>query len=218
MSGNLALPSAVEENCKISGMAASEEIAGMAAEASQTNDGKSYAVSYVVHGAQIACVPPEESDSEQAGEDEGVMMNGTRYRRLIVPLSHGVYLKKKAQLIKTDCVPHDNVQPCGICSVPAPPTEETEPAPKEGFFVKVKKVVKSVAELFFVNKEAKKEELEEVDIAPLCDPVIYGQWEDTKDDVLIDNTPTLLITSFLVCAKGGIIRIVNDGQEDETFG
>ncbi|WP_110955869.1 DUF4280 domain-containing protein [Anaerosinus massiliensis] len=53
--------------------------------------------SYVVHGAQTSC------------------SNGSGPSLLVVPNSHGVYLKGQAQLNINDCKPNTNILPFGTC-------------------------------------------------------------------------------------------------------
>lgn len=53
--------------------------------------------SYVVHGARTKCG------------------NGSSPSLLVVPNSHGVYLKGQAQLNINDCKPNTNIKPFGTC-------------------------------------------------------------------------------------------------------
>jgi hypothetical protein len=60
------------------------------------------------------------------------------------------------------------------------------------------------------NDKKRKEDIENA--AELCVPVIAMEWELTKEDCLVDEKEALLSNSVLVCAKGGTISIVDDGQ------
>ncbi|WP_058485599.1 DUF4280 domain-containing protein [Defluviitalea phaphyphila] len=146
-------------------------------------------MSYVVHGAMVQCE------------------FGSRPGRLIVPKSHGVYLRKKAQIIKTDSKPLVNVQSMGICSAGAQNPVEYE---------EEKKGKKSIFSLFF-GKKKKKKKVSLEDLACQCIPQIAMDWQNTKEDVLIDGEEAITNKSFLVCMKGGVITICDDGQLDESY-
>jgi len=45
-----------------------------------------------------------------------------------------------------------------------------------------------------------------------CMPVTMDPWEKGKDDYLVKNIPALLKSSICRCKWGGVIRIVDDGQ------
>lgn len=47
-----------------------------------------------------------------------------------------------------------------------------------------------------------------------CMPVTMDPWEKGKDDYLVKNIPALLKSSICRCKWGGVIRIVDDGQND----
>jgi len=188
----------------VGGVAANAIIAGFAAAQAETEGEKQQQTSYVVHGAQVACFSAEKD--QETGYEK---CNCSRAGRLIVPLSHGVYLKKKAQLNKKDCIPIVNVQSCGVCSAGMKKYEEEKQNTKKGFF-------QSVIELFFVSEEEKAKKKQAIEEAvALCEPEIYDLekgWQDTKPDVFIEGEEALLNISYLICAKGGIIRIIHDGQ------
>lgn len=192
---------------------------------------------YVVHGAKIMCFSNDKVDG-----DGLPVPNCTRDARLIVPLSHGVYLKKKAQLNIKDCKPMINVQSCGVCisgSAALNEDKEKENAEKEaleeeeesggGFFGFIKKAAKAVKDtavavkdLFFPSEEAKEKEEEIVqESVQDCEPEIINEEEGWQYDgdmdirLLIEGEQALICTAFLKCQKGGTIRIIDDGQKDE---
>jgi hypothetical protein len=152
-------------------------------------------VTYVVHGAKIICTC------------------GNREARLIVPISHGVYLKKKAQLNKGDSIPMVNVQSMGVCvSNYYAMLEEEAENEKRGFF----KILKDyVREVFKGEKSDEKKAMEAKldNVVEVCVPEIMMEWENTKEDCLVDGKEALLSISLLKCSKGGTIYIVDDGQE-----
>ncbi|MFC7677699.1 DUF4280 domain-containing protein [Paenibacillus sp. GCM10028914] len=137
--------------------------------------------SYVVAGAVLTC------------------SFGTQAVALTMPVSHGVFIKDKAQMNIQDYQPMLNIKPFGNCrsmsnpavqaaNTPAPdpdnPDAELEPMIVDGWVRK----------------------------AP-CTPIITMPWMGGKDDVLIENEPALLNTCRNSCMYCGEITIVDDGQE-----
>ncbi|MEK3786504.1 PAAR-like protein [Paenibacillus sp. FSL K6-1230] len=127
--------------------------------------GKGSKLGYVVAGAILSC------------------SFGTQPTRLKRPLSHGVYIKGKAQMNVGDCEPGVNISGFGRCWCKANPA------------VKASKLV----DIYGVPK------------AP-CVPVITGAWIGGKKDVLIEGQPALLQSCSNACMYGGMIRIDDDGQ------
>ena len=64
------------------------------------------------------------------------------------------------------------------------------------------------------EKEASKEELinKATSSATLCTYFPLTPWLETKEDVFVDGVEALLSTSYLICMKGGKVKITNDGQ------
>jgi len=50
-------------------------------------------------------------------------------------------------------------------------------------------------------------------IADRCNLFLAPKWEEAKETTLVKGRPALLATSVLSCAVGGIITIVDDGQQ-----
>lgn len=73
----------------------------------QIVNGEGEKKSYVVAGAKLMC------------------SCGSRRSKLRVPLSHGVYIKEKAQLNIMDFKPEKNITTFGICSSPKNPLMDT---------------------------------------------------------------------------------------------
>lgn len=46
-----------------------------------------------------------------------------------------------------------------------------------------------------------------------CQIMILNKWMNTKADTLIEGAPALTTASILICAYGGVIRFITDGQE-----
>lgn len=149
--------------------------------------------SYVVHGAFTKCE------------------YGSRLARLIVPLSHGVYLRGKAQLNKMDYLPKVNVNSMGICMAGyVDICADQEQAKNEP---------KSFSACFLSESErqaAKEEQIEKAaDSVALCTYTPLTSWLKTKEDVFVDGEEALLNTCYLICAKGGKVEIADDGQYSE---
>ncbi len=156
--------------------------------------------SYVVHGAQTICE------------------HGTRSARLIVPISHGVYLRNKAQLNRWDYMPTINVNCMGNCVAGYMDICEEQEAKKtekktfgESFFSFIDSIFTS-KEKKESAKSAQREKAASSVQSCTYDPITT--WLDTKEDVLIEGRQALLNTSYVICAKGGKVIIVDDGQID----
>lgn len=165
-------------------------------ELEQTAEAEPMPETYVVHGALTMC---------DCGSRPGI---------LIVPKSHGVYLKNKAQLNRRDGKCGGvNINSMGVCSVGAaaifPDKESRE---KKGFLQKVKD--------FFAPKKSK-EELKDIAESAIeeCIPDTRGVWLNVKNETRIgdDDKEALLSTSIIHCKKGGTISIVFDGQDDIDY-
>ena len=46
-----------------------------------------------------------------------------------------------------------------------------------------------------------------------CQIMILNKWLNAKEDTLIDGASALTTASILICAYGGVIRFITDGQE-----
>ena len=45
-----------------------------------------------------------------------------------------------------------------------------------------------------------------------CQIMILNKWMNIKEDTLIEGAPALTTDSILICAYGGIIKFISDGQ------
>ena len=46
-----------------------------------------------------------------------------------------------------------------------------------------------------------------------CQIMIFNKWMNTKEDTLIEGAPALTTASILICAYGGVIKFITDGQD-----
>ena len=143
---------------------------------------------YVVRGAKIYCT------------------YGSHFRQLDMPLTHGVFIGDKPMLNDEDCKVgiHYNIAPFGICRSSDNEQQQID------------------------IHEAEPEDLVPIDIVgdawvvpdlPLegakCVPTLGTKWENAHEDVLVGNQPTLTAGCTLSCCYGGIIKFLNDGQEED---
>lgn len=156
---------------------------------------------YVVHGAKLLC------------------SMGSREARLVLPMDHGIVLNKHPQMTADDCASLTNVMCFGNCFSAENPAMEQAAidatnqynSKTEGFWAKVKS--------FFGVKpstvDSASEELRQQCICE-CTPCILTDaiWEESNDKSLINNKKTLIQTAILVCDYGGVIRIIDNGQNE----
>jgi len=159
---------------------------------------------YAVRGARLRCD------------------KGTHIRRLNLPKDHGVYITGSPMVHKHDCVPGDdaNIATFGVCE--APRRDRIRPVPPT-IILKRRKYNEYTGEIMETE-----EDLPNVR-GLACKPQIAGYWLNTHDDTrIVDNGdnisldvfledsehgyPAVTTESILVCACGGIIDIVDSGQ------
>ncbi|MBW6410333.1 DUF4280 domain-containing protein [Clostridium weizhouense] len=46
-----------------------------------------------------------------------------------------------------------------------------------------------------------------------CQVMILKKWMNVKNDTLIEGAPALTTASILICAYGGVIKFITDGQD-----
>lgn len=157
---------------------------------------------YVVHGAKVLC------------------SMGSREARLVTPMDHGVLLANTPQLVADDSVSLANVMCFGNCfSVENPKmaqaavdaTNQYNQKKAEGLWGTIKswfgikpKVVTQVSK-----------ELQQLCICE-CEPFFTegALWEEGYEGCQIMDQETLLQPATLVCEYGGVIRIVDNGQNE----
>lgn len=159
---------------------------------------------YVVHGAKVLC------------------SMGSREARLVTPMDHGVLLENTPQLVAGDSAALTNIMCFGNCfSVDNPnmaqaavdATNQYNQRKAQGFWGRLKakfgikpKVVTQVSK-----------ELQQLCICE-CEPSFTkgALWEEGYEKCKIKGQETLLQPATLVCAHGGVIRIVDNGQKEQN--
>ena len=122
--------------------------------------------SYVAAGATVSC---------SQGDQTSV---------LTMPVSHGVYMKDKAQMNIMDHKPYANINPFGKCHTLANPAVAAATAANQGV------------------------------LRPMpCTPVVTMPWMNGKEDQLIEKFPALINQSTNMCLYCGTIKVEDDGQE-----
>lgn len=154
---------------------------------------------YVVHGAKMIC------------------SFGSREARLVVPMDHGVCLTKAPQMLDEDYVALENVKCFGNCFSPDHPNMEQaaieatnlyNQEQSQTFFGKVKGFFGiKPKEVTSVSKELKAACICE------CTPAFTNHWSDGNKKSQADGRNTLIQTCNLVCQYGGIVKIIDNGQE-----
>lgn len=156
---------------------------------------------YVVHGAKLLC------------------SMGSREARLVVPLDHGVLVKKKPAMLAEDSLALSNIMCFGNCfSAENPNMEQAAIDATNQYNEKKSKTVWGKVKSFFglgpKEVDSVSKELKAACICA-CQPSFPGgvMWEEGNDKSLIDNKKTLIQPATLVCEYGGIIRIIDNGQD-----
>lgn len=153
---------------------------------------------YVVHGAKIMC------------------SMGSREARLVVPLDHGVLLKDKPQMIIDDYEPLTNVKCFGNCFSTENPNMEQEAINAANQYNESKpKTFWGKVKSFFVKPKEVESVSEELKAACICEctPLFVEQWTEGAEKTLVEEKKSLIQTGILVCEYGGIIRIIDNGQD-----
>ncbi len=109
---------------------------------------------------------------------------GTHKKRINLPTSHGTYSNGNPLMNKNDNVVGENISDFGICKGSCPSSGDITLRKENGGSVTGKK----------------------------CMVKILKEWTNTKDDSLVNGVPALTTDSILICAYGGIIKFITDGQ------
>lgn len=155
---------------------------------------------FVVHGAKIIC------------------SQGSREARFVTPMDHGVLLGQRPQMVAGDCASLSNVMCFGNCfSIENPNMEQAavdatnkyNEKSFQGFWGKVKSFFGLKPKV--VTQTSK--ELQQLCICE-CEPCFSEEafWEEKNEKSLILGKETLLQPATLVCQYGGIIHIIDNGQ------
>ena len=108
---------------------------------------------------------------------------GSHCRLINLPKSHGSYVDGKPIMAEDDCKFGTNIMSFGICQIP------------------------KGEEITLVGEDGKP-----VTGSP-CVANILGKWQKTKTGFLADGSSALTTESYMICMQGGIITIVESGQE-----
>lgn len=153
--------------------------------------------SYVVHCADTVC-------------DMGL-----RPSKLVLEKSHGVFIKKIAQVSVKDKEGTENVICFGGCiSAENPKTiEAAKEIAKEVARETGENFEEEVTDMFTMEGENGKNTMA---CAGECEPVIVSvQWDKEKEDVTVETGKRALLgTATLTCKYGGIIKVVSTGQPE----
>lgn len=113
---------------------------------------------------------------------------GSHARKLNLPASHGSYVNGKPMMNERDCRPEENISCFGICSSDKNESGET---------------------VYLVTEDGA-----QIQGKP-CLPVLLGEvWTKAKPTVQVGGAAALTTDSELYCKLGGIIRVLNHGQQD----
>ena len=115
---------------------------------------------------------------------------GSNTRKINLPISHGSYVKytecgTEKPILNSDDKTEENISYFGVCPFGDPGEIITVIA--DGGAVKVGKK---------------------------CKLELGGEWQETKDDYLVDGKPALTTKSKMFTNCGGIITFKSSGQED----
>ena len=154
---------------------------------------------YVLHGAKMIC------------------SFGSREARLVVPLDHGTCLTQIPQMVDEDYKELENVKCFGNCFSPDNPnmeqaaietTNQYNQAKSQTFWGKVKG-------FFGVKPKVVESASSELTAACICEctPKFPQKWNDGNKKSKVDGKNTLIQTCTLVCEYGGIVKIVDNGQQ-----
>ncbi|AGF54222.1 MULTISPECIES: DUF4280 domain-containing protein [Clostridium] len=109
---------------------------------------------------------------------------GTHKKKINLPASHGAYSNGNPIMNESDNVVGENISDFGICKGGCPSTGNITLVKKNGRTVTGKK----------------------------CQVMILKEWMNAQGDTLIGGAPALTTDSTLICAYGGTIKFVTDGQ------
>lgn len=139
---------------------------------------------YVVRGAKIYCTC------------------GSHIRRLDMPASHGAYIRDKAMMNEKDCKVgiDQNIPPFGACF-----SEN-----KDGIDIKISDATDLIP---YTDENGNPMEPKLPIEGKLCEPKLAKQWQDAKEDTLVDGKPALKVDCCITCSYGGTIAFMDSGQE-----
>lgn len=110
---------------------------------------------------------------------------GTHTRKINLPVSHGTYSNGNPMMNKCDRIVDENISYFGICKGNCPSSGDISLVDENGGVATGKK----------------------------CKVKILKDWINTKGDTLVSGEAALTTDSILVCAYGGKIKFISDGQD-----
>ncbi|WP_035790378.1 DUF4280 domain-containing protein [Clostridium beijerinckii] len=111
---------------------------------------------------------------------------GTHTRKINLPVSHGTYANKNPMMNKGDMVVDKNISYFGVCNGDCPSNgADIALVTETGGIVTGKK----------------------------CQVKTLNDWINAKEDTLVEGKAALTEKSILVCAYGGQIKFVANGQK-----
>lgn len=156
--------------------------------------------SYILHTAMITCS----------------RSNHTSF--VVIPVSHGEFIQGIPQLNIKDSKPILNIRTFGVCNSPNNPAvqaaankilEEVNSREKS-FSEKVMSIFTGDSDNVAITDEDKETLISQC-VGP-CTPMIFTDWIDGNEDVLVDGSPALMGRCKLMCAYGGEIKLYTSGQ------
>lgn len=110
---------------------------------------------------------------------------GSHKKRINLPVSHGAYSNGNPLMNENDNVVGENISAFGVCKGSCPSSGDITLVKETGGTVTGKK----------------------------CMVKILKEWMNAKEDTLVDGAAALTTDSVLICAYGGKIKFITDGQE-----
>ncbi len=157
---------------------------------------------YVVHGAKILC------------------SMGSREARLVVPLDHGLLLEKKPQMTIDDRKSLTNIMCFGNCfSADNPRMEQAAVDATNKYNQEKSQTFWGKVKSFFTGPpktvDSVSRELQELCICE-CEPCFSEEavWEEGNEKSQLRGEATLIQPDTIVCRYGGVIRIIDNGQNE----
>lgn len=154
--------------------------------------------SYITHSAAIRCT------------------HAVRVSFVVVPTGHGEFIHGIPQLNVGDSKPGTNIISFGVCrSQKNPSVQEAAKKILKEINDKPKSFTEKVMS-FFCKPPAQNVGNDLVQkCAGVCDAQIIMDWDNGKQDVLIDGKPALLGRCKLQCGYDGVITLFTSGQMEE---
>ena len=158
---------------------------------------------YVVHGAKALC------------------SMGSREARRVVPMDHGLMLRKKPQLAVDDSGALTNIMCFGNCFSTENPEMEQAAIDATNRYNEEKSQnlwgwIKSIFGVKPKTVDSASKELQELCICK-CEPCFSegAVWEEGNEKSIVTGRKTLIQSDTIVCKYGGIIRIIDNGQNGQ---